>query len=415
MRTPLFLLLALLPFYAVANEKPFKIRNHDGFYKSVEAACSGFDYSKVGNSTTVVNPSYAGSYSSASGSTTTFVCKYNFYYHPYGNPENPLQLSPSPTSGSVVVDTMPACAAGTESTYTWPLGRRDSSAEFNIAPGTEISPPAFACIDGCKAQHQSVSSCFNESETDGSITYCDYNAKLTGESCTTSENQPPEVPQPTDPGDGGTDPGDGGTDPGDGGTDPGDGGTDPGDGGTDPGDGGTNPGDGGTNPGDGGTNPGDGGTNPGDGGTNPGGGDSDGNSASGVECSQPLACSGDAIQCAIFETQKRARCDALTAGDFPAQEGDITGFINGKGDSAKLDEGDGEIDVSGLFSGPTDPRFLPATCPAAKTVTLTSQGGRTFEFTYEPLCQFATDLGYLIVIAASLFYAVYVGRASGGE
>ncbi len=196
MRTPLFLLLALLPFYAVANEKPFKIRNHDGFFKSVEAACAGFDYSKIEQPIVLINPTYAGSYT-ALQNTNSYLCKYNFSYHPYSNPDQPIRQG-GPSSGAVVVDTMAACAAGTESTYTWPLGRRDSSAEFNIAPGTAISPPAFACIDGCKAQHQSVSSCFNESETDGSITYCDYNAKLTGETCTTSENQPPRFPsQPT--------------------------------------------------------------------------------------------------------------------------------------------------------------------------------------------------------------------------
>ncbi|WP_282876686.1 hypothetical protein [Pseudomonas peli] len=196
MRTPLFLLLALLPFYAVANEKPFKIRNHDGFYKSVEAACAGFDYSKIQQPIVLINPTYAGNYT-ALQNTNSYLCQYNFSYHPYSNPDQPIRQG-GPSSGAVVVDTMAACVAGTESTYTWPLGRRDSSAEFNIAPGTAISPPAFACIDGCKAQHQSVSSCFNESETDGSITYCDYNAKLTGETCTTSENQPPRFPsQPT--------------------------------------------------------------------------------------------------------------------------------------------------------------------------------------------------------------------------
>lgn len=402
MRFLIFICIALVaPALLAANQPKYAYTGLPGvFYKSESDGCKDINAARL----------YAGT-----RTPTAFVNFYNrtCYFgttdtYLSGGVQKPVIINyPSPAQVGF-------CSSGQAKTYTWPLGRRDSSAEFNIAPGTAISPPAFACIDGCRARHLSVSSCFNETETDGSITYCDYNAELTGESCNTSENQPPEVPQPTDPGDGGTDPGDGGTDPGDGGTDPGDGGTDPGDGGS-PGDGGTNPGDGGTNPGDGGTNPGNGGTNPGNGGTNPGGGDSDGGSASGLACDQPLACSGDAIQCAILDTQKRARCDALAAGNYPSQEGDITGFINGKGDSAKLDEGDGEIDVSGLFSGPTDPRFLPATCPAAKTVTLTSQGGRTFEFTYEPLCQFATDLGYLIVIAASLFYAIYVGRASGGE
>ncbi|MCE5365340.1 hypothetical protein, partial [Pseudomonas anguilliseptica] len=89
MRTPLFLLLALLPLYAVANEKPFKIRHNDGFYKSVEAACAGFDYSTIAHPVNLINPTYAGSYTPVQN-TTSFLCKYNFSYHPYGNPQQPI-------------------------------------------------------------------------------------------------------------------------------------------------------------------------------------------------------------------------------------------------------------------------------------------------------------------------------------
>ena len=38
-----------------------------------------------------------------------------------------------------------------------------------------------------------------------------------------------------------------------------------------------------------------------------------------------------------------------------------------------------------------------------------------YGISYLPLCQLATDLGYLIIVAASLFFAIYVGRGVGGE
>ena len=61
-------------------------------------------------------------------------------------------------------------------------------------------------------------------------------------------------------------------------------------------------------------------------------------------------------------------------------------------------------------------RFLPASgCPQPKSFSLSTGGGRTFEFSFEPLCQFASDLSYLIVAAAGVFFAIYIGRASGGE
>jgi len=46
---------------------------------------------------------------------------------------------------------------------------------------------------------------------------------------------------------------------------------------------------------------------------------------------------------------------------------------------------------------------------------LKTNGGRTFALTYEPLCAAASDLGVLLLIGTSVFCALYVGRAFGGE
>ena len=41
-------------------------------------------------------------------------------------------------------------------------------------------------------------------------------------------------------------------------------------------------------------------------------------------------------------------------------------------------------------------------------------GGRSLQIKYEPLCQAATDMSWLIVAVTAMFCAVYVGRAFGG-
>lgn len=299
------------------------------------------------------------------------------------------------------------CKVDEESTYTWPLGRLDSSAEFNIAPGTQIPPPANACIDGCKARHSGVSSCFNSSQEQGSITYCDYNAKLTGDTCNTSDSPPPEVPQPTDPGDGGTDPGDGGTDPGDGGTDPGNG-SNPGDGSTNPGNGGTTPGDGSTNPGDGNTNPGGGGTTPGNGGINPGTGDGtgDGGNASGLECKKALACTGDAVQCAILRLNKEQLCQW----HYDSEVQDAVDAIM-SGPEYQLEER--SIPVDTLFTDALNKgRWLPVTCPPPEVFTVM---GRVYSLSWEPVCRFAHAIGPILVALASIFFAVTIARGLKGS
>lgn len=96
--------------------------------------------------------------------------------------------------------------------------------------------------------------------------------------------------------------------------------------------------------------------------------------------------------------------------DFPKQKDAIGDFL---GQPDLQPEEDEEVDVGSMFTEGT--RFLPSGCPPPESVSLTTAGGRTFQFSYEPLCQLATDLSYLIVAAAGIFFAVYVGRAVGGE
>ncbi|WP_430736800.1 virulence factor TspB C-terminal domain-related protein [Pseudomonas aeruginosa] len=50
-----------------------------------------------------------------------------------------------------------------------------------------------------------------------------------------------------------------------------------------------------------------------------------------------------------------------------------------------------------------------------KQFSLSTGGGHSFTFSYKPLCAFASDLGVLIVVAASIFATLYVGRGFGGE
>lgn len=128
-----------------------------------------------------------------------------------------------------------------------------------------------------------------------------------------------------------------------------------------------------------------------------------------MNCDAPFACDGDAIACAQLQVQKQLMCDGQDT-DFPSQKGDIDDFLDNPDFKAEDDE---EINLGNLFSEGT--RFLPSSCPTPESLSLITGGGHSFRLSYEPLCQFASDLGVLIVIASGIFYAIYVGRAVGGE
>lgn len=126
----------------------------------------------------------------------------------------------------------------------------------------------------------------------------------------------------------------------------------------------------------------------------------------GLQCEAAIACSGDAIQCAIASTQKDTKCLLQESLDFPTQQSEITSIF--QGDDFVLDEE--EIDIPSFIGQGS--RFLPSTCPAPISLPLS---GKTLQLDTQPFCTFANDLSFLIVAFATLASALYVGRAFGGE
>lgn len=74
-----------------------------------------------------------------------------------------------------------------------------------------------------------------------------------------------------------------------------------------------------------------------------------------------------------------------------------------------------EVSVSSMFNdGLSDSRFLTASCPAPRSFYI-GLASRSYTWSYQPICDYATAISYIIIALASIFYAVYVGRAFGGE
>ncbi len=130
----------------------------------------------------------------------------------------------------------------------------------------------------------------------------------------------------------------------------------------------------------------------------------------GGSCEASPSCSGDAIDCAVLAEVNKVRCDAEEAGDYPKHKGDIEGLLSG--DKFKLGEDELINAPSFIDSGA---RFLPSACPADANINLNFVGGHSYALSYSPFCFLAESLAPLILIAASLFAALYVGRSFGGE
>ncbi|HBM08920.1 MAG TPA: hypothetical protein DD403_12575 [Pseudomonas sp.] len=94
--------------------------------------------------------------------------------------------------------------------------------------------------------------------------------------------------------------------------------------------------------------------------------------------------------------------------DYESQKSNIDGLL--QGDKFKLDEK--EISAPSIISEAT--AFLPKTCPPPEQISMSSNGGHTFRLSYEPVCGLAADLSWLIVAAASVAAALYIGRSVGG-
>lgn len=129
--------------------------------------------------------------------------------------------------------------------------------------------------------------------------------------------------------------------------------------------------------------------------------------ATGLACAEALACTGDAIQCALLRTEKEQKCAAEEAGDYDAVKDDIDALVQGEQFQMEEDT----TDFSALFN--TGTRFLPSACPVDVPISLSS--GRNLHISWQPLCNMAETLGFLFVAMTSLFFIRYVGSALGGE
>jgi len=297
--------------------------------------------------------------------------------------------------------------------------------------------PGTVCYNRCSyLTDNRASSCFFTpgSQTEG---FCNFIGNATGDNCSEPDYplgvpgdplNPPNTPDtpPSDPNDPGCPPGYGwsGTtcakNPDDGGGDTGGGDTGGGDtGGGDTGGGGGGGGDGSGGDGSGGDGSGGDGSGGDTGGGLPGGGGGSGDgsddeddypksSVSGESCSATITCEGDAIQCAILRSQKMQACADQEARDYSKAAPTINAEI-AKGEYQLKEE---TVDASGFFNMGT--RFYSSTCPAPKSLRIESIG-RTIQLSYQPLCDFAGALSYIVVAMASLFFMVYVGRSFGGE
>lgn len=303
-------------------------------------------------------------------------------------------------------------------------------------------PPSSVCYNQCSfSVSDRASSCFL---TPGSTTsgFCNYLGTGTGENCSATDaalgqtgdalNSPdtPDVP-PSDPNDPGCptgyswsgttcvkSPTDGeGDGTGDGDSDGDNGG---GGGGGGSGDGG---GDGGSDGGGDGSGDGDGdgngdGTGNGDGageGEGEGEGDCDPatdpnkcgqSSVGGESCEAPLVCEGDAVQCAILRKNKEQLCQWKY--DAPVKA-EIESALSGP--EYELEEK--STAVGSLFTEAVNKgRWLPSNCPSPETFTVM---GRSYSISWEPVCRFATAIGPLVVMLASIFFAVSISRALKGS
>lgn len=126
-------------------------------------------------------------------------------------------------------------------------------------------------------------------------------------------------------------------------------------------------------------------------------------------CDSAFQCSGDPIDCELLRQQKEQKCHAEEMSDFEGSKSDIESLVQGEG----FELGETEIQAPSFINAGT--RFLPTSCPPPEQINMTFAGGHTYHMSYEPLCSFAADFSFIIITFVSLWCAVYVGRAFGGE
>lgn len=150
--------------------------------------------------------------------------------------------------------------------------------------------------------------------------------------------------------------------------------------------------------GDGGSGGGDTGGGDTDGGNGSGNSGTGGGAASGLACGAALACSGDAIQCAILAQDKKTACaiSDLTNVDQAA----LTSMVSG--DKFELEEK--TFELTSIFEGT---RFLPSQCPVSEALDL-SFG--SVSFSYAPMCDFAEWISPIVVLCATFMGMLIIFR-----
>ncbi len=433
---------SLFLFSVVCHAADYSWAYGGAAFPSADAACNSY-FLTVKLSVNSVNR-----YSVKMQSSTTALCS---VYVPIGSAEgvyssiNLNRKGDSCPNGGTYDATTGSCITPPESDPCREKAGQPTSWSLLRPDLNGMGPIEYLCQNGCRVTY-GAATC-GPLNSDPSRGFCSGTGTFTGQQCEPTDEatggnnpdpnpDPPDQPDPPDkpdehgcvppaqwsgttcvmppkePGDGGGDGGEGG----DGGS--GGGGNNGGDGG---GDGGNNGGGDGTGGGDGSGN----GDGSGDGGGT-GGGDKPGeeegkcdpakdpsckpSSVTGEACETSLQCDGDAIQCAILRQQKQARCDAQEMNDFEKNKEKISKLFQGEEFKAQPDQ---EVEIPSFIS--QSGRFLPSGCPPDKQFSLSTGGGHSFTFSYKPLCAFASDLGVLIVVAASIFATLYVGRGFGGE
>lgn len=130
-----------------------------------------------------------------------------------------------------------------------------------------------------------------------------------------------------------------------------------------------------------------------------------GSTVKGEQCDKVIECTGDAVQCSILRQQKKMAC----AYEYEEARPFIEQQIAKEPYQVKSESVSGsELFTAGLNA----PRWMPQGCPVPKSISIK---GVSTSLSFEPACDFARGLGPLFVALASIFFAVYVGRAFGGN
>jgi hypothetical protein len=127
--------------------------------------------------------------------------------------------------------------------------------------------------------------------------------------------------------------------------------------------------------------------------------------AGGTDCVTAPSCTGDAIQCAILYQQWKSRCSL--EGDTDYKDESI--FTDGTSSIAEWTEGTGPgskitQDLSDLID--FELGAAPA-CPAPQSVNVL---GRSFEFEWDPMCDFALGVRPFVLIATAAFVVILIVR-----